>query len=745
VFLQYSITFLIILITLAGLFLLDNLIKKRQATSSGTTWRIITGSLELIIAILAFIWIKEHPTNILIKIGIGILAVAGIGEIIIGLLNSISKLHPISESKSKKEGHQLLRTDKIATSSEGDNISNRYLTSYLLVIALCIIVLSPMINSGFISDDALRSLLKGQLLESRQNLPPYIYNDIKNWMIFNGRFIPAAFLIDAFLFVSNLFLYKISMLTIVIVNVVLFAYLIKLLTNSGAISLLAISGLPLFFQFRLYHDPILSFGWGQGMIFVYTFVSLIFLVKYLKTEKKLYLIISAFFYLVDLMTSEMTYIFFPFHLLIIYFLSGKNKIRNIIKVGSPFILAVIIISGISLYLRLAFHQGYEGTKISYNLVPYFATLTKQSFAAVPLSYFIVDPHKIFTDKFIFLKGNVALYPMLFAICYFVLFVNISNEIKKERLPVAKKNIILILILGILIIVLPGGIVSLSSKYQGEIGWGIGYLPVYISYYGLSLIVSTFIYLVIYKLINNHRIMPKVICTMFAIICGVLGTINYNNNIITVAKTNYSFLYPRTIIEEGIKNGLFQTVPNDSYLVAENDYDLNAVQGGWDFYRWDSPAFYRMHSGIHFKDVLSKGRFLKKEFLSQFAATNHDKSASVDFSKADNVFFLNYSSHSNSEGYAIAGKIRNYSGNNDEIGQAISDEAVYLYVRFPLNYPQEKITIKGGSIDNNRVDISEPFSMDNNSLKIINYGSNWRLYALSHANSIDLKSLKVAYQ
>jgi hypothetical protein len=742
--LKYSIIFLIILISLAVLFLLDNLIKKKQATPLGTAWRIITGSLELIIAIFAFIWLKEHPTNILIKIGIGFLAVAGLGEIIIGLLNSISKLHPVSESKLIKKYDQLLNTDKIGTSLEGDNISRSYLTSYLLVIALCIIVLSPMINSGFISDDALRSLLKGQLLESHQDLQTYVFSDIKNWMIFNGRFIPGAFLIDAFLFVNNLLLYKISILAIVVINVVLFAYLIKLLTNSGTMSLLAISGLPLFFQFRLYHDPILSFGWGQGMIFVYTFTSLIFLVHYLKTEKKLFLILSALFYLADLVTSEMTYVFFPFHFLIIYFLSGKKHITNFIKVGSPFFLSVIIISGISMYLRHTFHQGYEGTRINFDMVSYLMALIRQCFAAVPFSYFIIDPHNIFVNKFTFLKGNIFLPTMLLVIGYFILFAIIVNGTKKEVVPVAKKNIILIFLLGILIIVLPGVTVSLSSKYQREIIWGVGHLSVYMPYFGLSLVVSTLIYLAIHNLAKNYQKLTITSCAMLAILCGIMGTLNYNNNMITVAKLNYSFLYPRTIIEGGIKNGLFQTVANDSYLIVESDYDLNAVQGGWNFYRWDLPAFYRMHSGIHFKDVLSKGRFLNKEFLTKFAATNHDKGTSVTFSKADNVYFLNYSSHSHSEGYAILGKIRNFSGNNDNIAHSISDDVIYLYFRFPDNYIQEKITIQGSAIDNNRADIFKPFIVENNSLEIIKYGSNWKLCALSHADLIDLNSLKVTY-
>ncbi len=604
-------------------------------------------------------------------------------------------------------------------------------------------MLSPLLNSGYISDDAVNSLLKGKLLVSRQDLSTYFFQSIKHWMFYNARFYPFAFLSSAFLFINNLLLYKASILAMVLINITLFAYLIRLLTNSDSLSLLSVSLLPLCFQFRLYHDPILSFGWLQELLLIYTVTSLIFLVHYLKTGSKPFFILSVIVYMVSLMTYEIIYVYFLFHLLIIYFYSDKKDIGRVLKVGFPFILSVMVMGGISFFLRWYYPQGYEGTRTSFNAASYVMTLLRQSFAAVPLSYFTVDPHKIFIDKVLLLKGIFSRVSLLLIACYGALFLNIFYRMKHEELFPRRNRIGLIFIFGTLLVFLPGALISLSSKYQKEVIWGVGYIPVYSSYFGLSVVASTSGYWLIEKLVKKHQKLAIILCAIFAMICGAVGTLNFNNNVTTVAKINYSFLYPRTLIEEGMQNGLFRSVHNGAFLIAESDYDLDAVQDGWNLYRWDRPAFYRMHSGITFKDVLSKGKFLKNEFLSKFAVVQHDANTSIEFSDTDNVYFLYYSSQSNSDGSAVLGRIRSFYGNNDSIHRAISGDTTYIYIRSPFCASKEDVSVQGCFIEKKQSEERcKHFVSSSDSLRLINSGMNWKLYSLESTQWIDLKSLRV---
>jgi hypothetical protein len=88
---KYLAIALIILALSAVLLLLDNFIKKKQATSSAPKWRLFIGIVELTIAIAAFIWLSGYAISIIFRIGIVILGIAGIGEIMIGILNLAAK------------------------------------------------------------------------------------------------------------------------------------------------------------------------------------------------------------------------------------------------------------------------------------------------------------------------------------------------------------------------------------------------------------------------------------------------------------------------------------------------------------------------------------------------------------------------------------------------------------------------------------------------------------------------------
>jgi dipeptide/tripeptide permease len=81
---------IIILFVLAGLFLIEKFIAGKEKVTNGAKWRFIFGIIQLILSLLIFCWSKRYSLNIgnlLVMIGIVVLALGGIGEIIIGILN----------------------------------------------------------------------------------------------------------------------------------------------------------------------------------------------------------------------------------------------------------------------------------------------------------------------------------------------------------------------------------------------------------------------------------------------------------------------------------------------------------------------------------------------------------------------------------------------------------------------------------------------------------------------------------
>ena len=100
-----------VIIIVAGLFFVEKFIEKNYSGQDSIIWRWVVGAAFFIFAVGAFIWIKSraHSSDIaayvfkkagtskllnestytLLMIGVAILAIVGIGEIVIGILNFV--------------------------------------------------------------------------------------------------------------------------------------------------------------------------------------------------------------------------------------------------------------------------------------------------------------------------------------------------------------------------------------------------------------------------------------------------------------------------------------------------------------------------------------------------------------------------------------------------------------------------------------------------------------------------------
>jgi hypothetical protein len=370
------------------------------------------------------------------------------------------------------------------------------------------------------------------------------------------------------------------------------------------------------------------------------------------------------------------------------------------------------------------------------------TLLKQCYAATPLSYFAADPDRIFLTPFANLRYHFGINYVLIIAGYFACFFTFSKGVTCELNADGDfRGTRFSSLFGFLLLVLPSALVALSSKYQRSITWGIGYIPVYISYFGFSLILAVTTYEA-YRLFRRSRESLFVWSMFMATLCGAIGLINYTDNEIVTKYLNHSFLYPRALIEQGMKNGLFMGVPQESSLIVDNDYDLDAIQGGWSFYRWDSRAFYFMNSGVRLKTMRLKDEFPKKNLTSKFDTKYiGGQSFRMDIPHEENLFYLGYHAQNGEEGYAVIGKILSLFSNENRLYGVASKDNILVYVQIPFYYRPQKLSLVGHFIDGNS---PEPFAIHGNHLQLINSGMNWKLFKIDPGKTIDLKSLRVVF-
>ncbi len=614
----------------------------------------------------------------------------------------------------------------------------------LCSLSLCVFMLSPLLNSGFFGDDAATSFVKGDLAYSNLTLSQLIYNNVNMWINY-GRFFPLAavtgFLL--FSFVPNLFLYKLLAIAFNVINILIFAHLIRLMTGLRSLSLLAILSTPVFLQFRLFHDPIMSFTFLLQMVLFLTIISAIFLISYLKSGKRIYLVSSLILYFLSMLAYEATLPFFILYILIIFFYSENRDSRYILKLSFLFIALSLLCISIPIIIRihhgLPLVGGSDFTTSSSAYVPninakdFAVTLAKQTYSALPLSYQIVNYFTRPTETFNDLKNILSPTIFVIILAYFSLYWSISKRVMEDVSQQRQKkfDVKALSIFGLVLLVLPATLVSLSPRYQKEIYWGVGYLPVYISYFGAVIIALCAIYIIYDKARNCNRNYIMLISLVLAVTFSITGALTYNSNVLVIERLDSSWLYPRLIIEEGLADGLFRSVPNGSILLVDSS-------NPW----WEQPSFYFMHSGVRLSYVgsISSNDYISDKLPRAAFLGSYQNKSSYRFSSSDNVIYLRYYSQARNDGYAVLGAIRDLQASNKTLDH-VTGTSAFIYVHYVDN-PHRNISLYGWT-EGDQTQSYESFCLNEEDLKLLSSGKNWELFFINMPNkTMNLQSLQV---
>ena len=374
---------------------------------------------------------------------------------------------------------------RVADSFKSPNI----LMLVFLSVLFNILVLSNILQSDYFGDDLYNFQTPGKIPYDYITTSSYAYEAAIGWMG-AGRFFPiaASYMYYMFDWFDTLYSYKVLLLTVVIISNLLFSFFIYLLSKNRHIALSILLITPILIQYRFYHDPILSFHGLMPLLFSFLAISLIFLLKNIQKSNKLYLIISLFFFAVCLLMYEISYTFILIYMLIISFkISIKNSTSLYFRVLSPYLFILILFTIFTLYLRSVASIDSGPYLPNWNVMAILKTYYLQTVSVLPTTYFISFGNKIQIPDF----ANSVL---IIALPLFI-FIYLSNfKLKKDKIQEYKY----LVILAILIMLLPGLLISLSTKFQGGLGemnkvqFGLAYIPIYIQTFGLSLLLSLII-------------------------------------------------------------------------------------------------------------------------------------------------------------------------------------------------------------------------------------------------------------
>ena len=427
---------------------------------------------------------------------------------------------------------------------------------------LVLISLSLILKSGLYSDDVIT-------FQTRKSAGPISFIQVTHNAISEikdcaqaGRFTPITYLLHCYLFwiVDTILAYKIIILIFNLLAVFSFTQMLRSFGLEEWVPLALVPFCASAQFFVRYHDPFTSLHAMYPLLAVFIFLSISYFVQYLKNGKTSTLVCSVLMTVLATLQSEIGFVLYP--ALIVLLINDSRPTSFRIKAFLPFIILLGINTGMFVFLRRNSSHMYSGVQTNLDPAKMFEVAYFQLISAVPLTGFAYMSN---IGGF-FAREFSKTYPFLIlSVIIIISIIKSSNPVKYDKLDTLKRRNILGL--GVVLLILPACILMMSKKYQGELDYGRGYLPVYIQDFGLVLLLLVFFDFLFKKLKNRKEI----VLTIGFSLAFLVGQLTFMRNDYLIDQMNFERSTPSDFLYKSLKNGILNSCEKGSMIVLGSNY------------------------------------------------------------------------------------------------------------------------------------------------------------------------------
>jgi hypothetical protein len=447
---------------------------------------------------------------------------------------------------------------------------------------LCLVfffsTMAPFLCNGFFADDSLNSQITLAAASQGMTVLEFALKINREWMSGVGRFYPLGWfqVYEFHALFAHFPLARIAHVILIGLNLGLFSWMVFKKTRSKELALLILPVTASLFQAQKGFDSISSYAPLMPLILLYCAGSTYLQWIYLKTQKVRYWIASVVVFGCGLLTYEILLSFLAILVLQPWIQlrtpSGKPRYKAILKVCTPYFIFSALFIGFTLYLRSKRAFAYEGTEMNWVYKKIFLAYRNQLFSALPLSYFSNHPEITFNE--VKEWGFQSIWTHLSVISGMVLFyLGLPLRKPADRSVSISRDVALI---GFGFAMLPPLLISLSLRWQNYIRQGQGYLPVYLSFFGVGVLLALLLHF-LFGAKWTHRMPLWILKTLkcgLTLGFGAILFINHSTNQAIVEEANVVYKYPRNLIVNAYNHGIADHVLKDSTFVTTQIYQWN---------------------------------------------------------------------------------------------------------------------------------------------------------------------------
>ena len=531
----------------------------------------------------------------------------------------------------------------------------RFFSRYGIEAAILLVTavsLSMLIRSGYFWDDAVNST--AYLAEKKDSVPllQHVLDFMKEYLHL-GRINVLSFYYYFFFYIDNVSVYKALIILTILIDQLIFR---KVLLEFGVPlpgARLGMLLIPMLLQTRAYQDPVSGF---YGLMQVLTAEMLLcayFTSRWLRSGKKRELVRGLLFFTAGLLTYEVC---FPFLLMIclLIWIRRKNFLKAV-RDSLPFAgAALLMLEGVVLVrAKYVTDSTYAGVAFSLDPSMILRAGFRQLTAALPLSFYSAG-----YQASVMTKAYPAAEIMRYDFGGFLSAVSLTDVLilaaalwilhrirgQASGIETAGWKGSELALLGLSFAVLPCVTVAMSQRYQGQLMPGLGYLPVYIQYFGIAV-------LLLWAVLSVRPSAGKRALCVSAFALVLL--LNLQNNRAVTAIMNRSFYGPRNAGEAALRGGILDFLPEGAVLISDNDRAYL-----WEA-DWNNRGLYREFYGNnsrHCPETAGDYKLLREAADAALAAGSVPDEAGRLTLEPENVWLISYWGD-DARGLAKLGRLR----------------------------------------------------------------------------------------
>jgi hypothetical protein len=347
------------------------------------------------------------------------------------------------------------------------------------VLVILTLFFCPILFTGLFQDDNVLAVVNHRNPATVSAILSSTKGFIHDWLG-NGRFSPIGAILSVTTF--RVFDYNhyvgyhaLQLLSISLSYLLFIGHFFQRSSQRIAAVLLACSMSPIYWH---YHDPFISYNLLMPIFTLMFLGAVILFERYLDNGSKWHGLSALVLYVLMLCTYEVAYA------LILVFV--VQILRHHPRTRRTWIhLAILIMAMVSFQVWLRRQSDeviYQGLAINLNPMAVARTFVLQAFSSIPLSQqfgsMILKVIKHSNDVGVESALMLVFFTFLTGGSTFILLKFFKNRSREYAL----------LLLGLILWLSPALVIAVSAKYQSELRWGIGYLPRYLSSFGLVLVI-----------------------------------------------------------------------------------------------------------------------------------------------------------------------------------------------------------------------------------------------------------------